>query len=79
MKRRVVIPSSIKCKECGGTDLIGAGRNEWRRNPKWKPGSKLPKRVQLQRFKCNECGTTFTDMEHGGIINNGKGKVDNVE
>ena len=69
-KRMVVIPKGVVCRDCGGNDLRGSGVNEWRINPKWKPGSKLPKRVQLQRFKCKTCGNIFTDMEHGGIVSN---------
>ena len=74
MKRTIEIPEGVKCPDCGGTNLVGSGRNEWRVNRAWKPGSEFPKRNQYQRFKCCDCGRIFIDKEKGIISDNGKVK-----
>lgn len=57
-KKRINIAVGIVCPDCGSVDLRGAGR-EWRNNP----NGDNPKRIQVQRLRCNKCGRPFTDGE----------------
>lgn len=54
VRRRILIPEGLKCKECGSDILIGAG-TDWHANP----CGDNPPRVLAQKYKCKKCGLIF--------------------